>query len=607
MPTINYLHIKTTIDNSYAVTQVRQEFENPYEHAIDTTFMFRIPEKAFISNFTITIGNETYYAKITPKEEAEEMYEKAVSEGKDAALLEARDKTLFSYSVSLSANQTYIVELKYEQYLEKTLGIYEYSLMPVAVDLSQKIKDFRIETQINSREAITTLETHNYNSTIEWDSSNKAIIKYSEKDAMPKDEFLLEYKTEAPPVNGRMLAYNDGEENFFFHVFSPQKSDLGGKQLDKKIIFVLDKSGSMSGTKIKQLKDSFAQIIGELPSNDAFNIILFDNTISNYKNELLFATESNKNNASDFIKNIGAGGSTNLNDGLEDALKMFKNPDEKVPIVVMLTDGMANAGQYTTPPTIRENILKKNNVQASIFSLGFGFNVDFDFLKALSLENYGYGLRIYEDEDAGEQITNFYETISTPLLKEITFDYTSSREVYPERVRYLFEGSEIVASGKYEETNSITANVTALSREGSKSFKEEFELELSENYSFIPRFWAYSKIKHLLDEIAVNGEDNETVSQIVEIALKYGFVTPYTSLLIEIDILESEDESSPGLYKSGNSHDDRDLCCGCCEEDEGFFLGSPDVAGFTILWLLGLLILVPIAILAITKVRRKRR
>ena len=149
-PIINYLHIETKIDNSYSITQVTEEFHNPYDYSIDTTFKFKIPNKAFISNFTITIGNETYYAEITPKNVARQKYEKAVIEGKDAGLLESRDKNLFSYSVSLSANQTFTVGLRYEEFLEKTLDIYEYSLIPITIENSQEIKEFSVEIIIDS-------------------------------------------------------------------------------------------------------------------------------------------------------------------------------------------------------------------------------------------------------------------------------------------------------------------------------------------------------------------------------------------------------------------------------------------------------------------------
>jgi predicted transcriptional regulator/uncharacterized protein YegL len=332
-----------------------------------------------------------------------------------------------------------------------------------------------------------------------------------------------------------MLTYNDGTEEYFFNVFSPQREDLGGKAMDKDIIFVLDKSGSMSGTKIQQLKEAFAEIIDQLPEQDNFNIVMFDTSVMKYKTEIITASKENKNEAVTYINNIQSGGSTNLNEAMITALNMIHYSETRVPIIVMLTDGLPTEG-VTNPPTIRENIKQENEAEVGIFSLGFGFDVDFEFLKAMSLENYGMAIRIYEDKDASEQITNFYDTISTPLLKGLTFSYSKGAyEVYPKAVEQLFEGSEIVVVGKYKgEENSISSDVAANSWEGMKSFKETYHFEPASNNSFIPRFWAYAKIRHLLDEIAVFGENESLKENVTDLALTYEFVTPYTSLLVEI-------------------------------------------------------------------------
>jgi uncharacterized protein with von Willebrand factor type A (vWA) domain len=59
-------------------------------------------------------------------------------------------------------------------------------------------------------------------------------------------------------VNGTFIPYYDtvNEQYYFLHIFSPQKEELGGN-MPKDIVFVLDRSGSMSGEKIQQLKDAF--------------------------------------------------------------------------------------------------------------------------------------------------------------------------------------------------------------------------------------------------------------------------------------------------------------------------------------------------------------
>ena len=48
----------------------------------------------------------------------------------------------------------------------------------------------------------------------------------------------------------------------------------------------------------------------------------------------------------------------------------------------------------------------------------------------------------------------------------------------------------------------------------------------------LPRLWATRKIGYLLNQIRLNGPDQETIDQIVRLSIRYGIVTPYTSYLV---------------------------------------------------------------------------
>jgi uncharacterized protein YegL len=599
-PDIEYLIINTIIDNNYAVTNIQQKFKNPNNYPIDETFQFQVPTKAFISNFSLTINDKVNYAQIVSRSVGKEKYNKAVISGSNAGLVEAEDKNIFTYSVSLSPFSETIVGLRYEQFLEKSIGGYEYIIPLKNSDVGSNIKNFSIDITVKSKLIVTDLrvESHHDKSNVSYVSDNEVKISYMTTSSTPNHDFTINYGLSSPPVNGTMLNYNDGTEEYFLHIFSPQRSDLGGQAMPKEIIFVLDKSGSMSGDKIEQLKTAFKEIINQLRPTDSFNIIMFDNKITKYKSELIGVSSKNKSETVEYINDIGAGGSTNINEALETALDMFTISETKMPIIVMLTDGLPTAG-VTNTKTIRENIKNKNIAKVSLFCLGFGFDVDFEFLKAMSLENYGHAIRIYEKEDASEQITDFYDTISTPLLRSLTFSYSDGAyEFYPKYVEQLFEGTEIVVVGKYNGTSrKITSTVTAMSSKGMKTFRETFYLEdsyklsfdsqvlfskdndnlehkittsepehwdgvnklkksydlrESMNNSFIPRFWAYAKIRYLLDNITVFGEVDYLVENVTDLALTYGFVTPYTSLLVEISDDEPTHEPPPDPFDDGS-------------------------------------------------------
>ncbi len=531
---IEYLNISAEIDNNYAVTEMEEVVVNPLEYSVSGTFIFEIPEKAFISNFSLTIDGETYYAKIVSSEEGKEEFQDAVLNGTDAGLVESYGSNIFSYSISMSAYQKISVRLRYEEYMEKKLGGYEY-IIPFSGAYYSYVDSLSVDVSIKSRMAVIDARVENYpDASIIWASSNEAKVGYRTMYYAPSEDFIVNYELGAPPTNGTLLNYKYNGTQYFMHIFSPQIGDLGGKSMPKDIIFVLDKSGSMSGEKIAQLKDAFSEIIGQLPEQDNFNIILFDSAITVYRDELLPASGGNKADAVTYINSIEAGGSTNINDAMITALNMFETSETRVPIIVMLTDGLPTSG-ITNTMAIRQNVLSNNTAGVSIFCLGFGFDVDFDFLKAMALENGGIAIRIYEGQDAGEQITDFYNTISTPLLRGLSFSYSEGAcEIYPTYVDQMFDGTEVVVVGKYNgESDEITAKVTATSWEGTINFEETFVLTDNTEYDFIPRFWAYAKIRYLLDEIAVEGEVPSLVENVTSLAVEYGFVTPYTSLLVK--------------------------------------------------------------------------
>jgi len=47
----------------------------------------------------------------------------------------------------------------------------------------------------------------------------------------------------------------------------------------------------------------------------------------------------------------------------------------------------------------------------------------------------------------------------------------------------------------------------------------------------VPRTWAKARVDALLDKIARDGEDRASIDEIIQLARKYTFVTPYTSFL----------------------------------------------------------------------------
>lgn len=61
---------------------------------------------------------------------------------------------------------------------------------------------------------------------------------------------------------------------------------------------------------------------------------------------------------------------------------------------------------------ILENVRSAIGGKFPLYNLGFGQDVDFDFLEVMSMENNGRAQRIYEDHDATQQL----QVSSSPTL-----------------------------------------------------------------------------------------------------------------------------------------------------------------------------------------------
>ena len=63
----------------YAVTKVETLMKNPNSESKDVSFNMYIPDEAFASDFSMTINDQTYSAKVLKKEQAKQKYEESES------------------------------------------------------------------------------------------------------------------------------------------------------------------------------------------------------------------------------------------------------------------------------------------------------------------------------------------------------------------------------------------------------------------------------------------------------------------------------------------------------------------------------------------------
>ncbi|QEG02499.1 von Willebrand factor type A domain protein [Stieleria maiorica] len=131
----------------------------------------------------------------------------------------------------------------------------------------------------------------------------------------------------------------------------------------KRLLFVIDRSGSMrtvvgGRARIQRAKMELITAINGLDEQCEFGILVFDNEVRAWREDLVQATEENKRNATRFVEYLSAGRSTNTYAALRQSLSF----DPQLEAVFLLTDGEPTAGQIVNPSAILLDILRRNEV-----------------------------------------------------------------------------------------------------------------------------------------------------------------------------------------------------------------------------------------------------
>jgi Ca-activated chloride channel family protein len=118
-------------------------------------------------------------------------------------------------------------------------------------------------------------------------------------------------------------------------------------------------------------------------------------------------------------------------------------------------------------------------------------------------------------------------------------------DLYPNPLPDLFAGSQIVVLGRYREGGSTDVTLTGTVNGQLQTFtfpNQGFASEAAVAdpsstpgaglQSSIPRLWATRKIGYLLNQIRLQGPEQELIDQIVRLSIRYGIVTQYTSYLV---------------------------------------------------------------------------
>jgi Ca-activated chloride channel family protein len=198
------------------------------------------------------------------------------------------------------------------------------------------------------------------------------------------------------------------------------------------VAIVLDKSGSMSGDKLRKAKEAAFASIDRLSANDIVSVIAYDHTVE----VLVPATKvSDRFGIRQSIERLTAGGNTALfagvSKGAAEARKFLDR--QRVNRIILLSDGQANIGPSSPSElgSLGASLIKEG---ISVTTLGLGLDYNENLMMQLAQKSDGNHYFVEQTTDLARQFSYEFDDVLSVVAQEVTVRITCGDGVRPIRV-----------------------------------------------------------------------------------------------------------------------------------------------------------------------------
>ena len=539
--TVKSHRVDVKVANQVATTTIDQVFFNQNDWVAEGTYIFPIPDEATVSKFTMIVDGQSIEATVLTAEEAAAIYDQIVRSMRDPALLQYVGQGAIQASVfPIPPGESREVKISYEQVLTAEMGMVRY-VYPLNTEQfsAQPLEQVSVRVEVTSADPIRAIYSPTHQVAITQDSETHFVAGWEASNIWPTDDFALIYTVATDQIGANLLSYVDpvSSEGFFMLLAAP---GIGTNQavVAKDVIIVLDTSGSMDGEKIVQAKQAVSYVLNHLNAEDRFAVIEFSTGVRFYDQQLRSAAEASV--AAGWVETLPATGGTDINGALLEAMKMADR--ERPTYVIFLTDGLPTEGEIDST-VILSNVGTASPGNVRLFSFGVGDDVDTFLLDSLVQQENGVSSYVRPGERIDEEVSLFYAKVGSPVLTDLqlAFEAVNVQELYPNPLPDLYAGSQLVLVGAYAAGGPTRVTLSGMVNGKATSYVYEGQALTTAPggpNDFLPRLWATRKIGYLLTQIRLHGENPELIQAVVDLSVRYGIVTPYTSYLItEDDIL----------------------------------------------------------------------
>ena len=566
---------------SFGVVRVEQTFTNNYTNPIEASYTFSLTQNSVVKDLKMIIGDKKLIGIIKERSEAKKDYETAISEKKKTTLLEKISDTDYKVSLgNLTPNETITIEFTYLTVAFMDSDGFKF-VLPTNIapkytgssDFSTRDKVDEIVTHYDNI-PYTTNTTYDFNLNLTWKSKNKITSVKSLTNELTVEDISDTHKKinckTSPKIGdfnlfvqteiGTCVYHQQHKDSHYIGISHQIPDVIINNQVSHNYTFVLDRSGSMNGTKIQQAVEALKLFVQSLEPNSWFNVVSFGSRYSALWSNSVKYTDENVATCLNKVSNFGADmGGTEIYQCLKDSIesKLTNSefitericPDSVEKVYILLTDGdVSNINAIA-------NLLQENKGKCRVFAIGIGNDANRNLIQKMAESSDGMYKMIVDEAKTGDVVVDMMTYVSKQHYRDLELQigesvFNAATSIYPNQYVSAFV---TLTNEEFNELKNVT--LMALDPNTGSSIIWKINCDEIMNIDGVCQFYGkdelekiINKFEHVSDSFNYYNADIEQrkfydeekqkiLKKIAELSIKYHIMTKYTSFIIVDDVV----------------------------------------------------------------------
>ncbi|MED5373631.1 MAG: VIT domain-containing protein [Myxococcota bacterium] len=425
--------VRARVSGPIARAVVEMAYENDHAEILEVLHLFPVPPQGAVHGFVLRADDLEVQGVCREKEQARAEYHDAREQGHRAALLESHRPDVHQLKVAnIPPKATITVRLELSwvlpweggrqrfafpttiapRYLPgKVIGadgegiLPDTDRVPDASSLQPPVllgEPAPLDLELEIDGAVKLLEVAQHSARTELGER----VRITPRGGKLDRDFVVAFSlAQATPS---LQAWTDGERTLV-QVLPP--TDLSAEPLPRDATFIVDISGSMSGTKMEAAKLALRTALRGLDAQDRFRLLAFDNVVEAYRDAaFLPLTEAELSAAEVWVDRLHPRGGTEMLAPLKLGLEPKAEPG-RLHTLLFITDGQAwNRQELIAAVYHRRNA-------ARLHTLGIDTAVNEDLLGQLARVGGGTATFCTPQDDIEERVAALESRFGAPLVQ----------------------------------------------------------------------------------------------------------------------------------------------------------------------------------------------